>query len=234
MTSQPRTTAAEATPPDSVGVEPPPLPTWEPALDAPDVPAASAPLDPDGTAVGGPSARASDAVTTLDAASVPSTPHERRSRAVPTLLSIAAAIALVGVAFSVGRMTAPAAASTTGVLGGGPAAFPGANGAGGVPNGGLGGFGGPGFDRDGGLGPAVSGSVQSVTADGLTVQLANGQTVTVATGSTTTYHSQASASRSDLASGQNVTIRLGLGAAGGTGGTTTATPSASDVTITSR
>lgn len=151
----------------------------------------------------------------------------RRSRAVPALLSIAAAVALFGIAFTVGRMTAPAAAPTTGaaVLPGGVGTGPG-----GLP-GGPTGESAPGFlDRDGGLGPSVQGTVTSITGDQLSIKLSNGQTVTVATGSSTTYHAQTSAARSDLAPGTTVSVRVGLVGTPGAGSTTM--PLVSDVTIT--
>ena len=88
----------------------------------------------------------------------------------------------------------------------------------------------------------VSGTVVSSTADSITIQLANGQQVTLSTGSSTAYHSQTSASGSDVAVGASVIVKTAAttgsaaspaaspaaSAGTGTGGTRTAT----DITIT--
>jgi hypothetical protein len=89
-------------------------------------------------------------------------------------------------------------------------------------------------------GGSVTGTVESVTADSMTVKLANGQTVTVAIGPSTTYHSQTSASSSQVTTGSTVIVQTTNGttasdpaaaASPGTGGTNR---TATDVTVTSK
>jgi hypothetical protein len=120
---------------------------------------------------------------------------------------VAAAVAIGGVAFAVGRGTAPASASTGAGPGnfGNGAGFPGGGfvpGASGQP--GRGGFGG-GF---GGGGLTVNGTVESVDASTLTIKTAAGQTITVTTGATTTYHTRSAASASDVQTGKTVQVQL--------------------------
>jgi len=173
-------------------------------------------------------------------------------------LGVAVLVAATGVAFALGRASAPAAvaaplAPAANVPGGagGPASggvpangggtgnLPGAsfdlNGGG--PNGG-----GPGGgdDTDGGLGlerggGSVQGTVQSVTADGVTLKLANGRTITIGLDGSTTYHAEASAAPSDVAAGKQVIVRVtggfrpSDGSANGSGGVRFGT--AADVTV---
>jgi hypothetical protein len=137
-------------------------------------------------------------------APVPAKP--RRSGAstfVNVLLGVALVVAVGGVAFAAGRATAPETANAgTGRFGnGGNFAFgPGASGAPDRQFGG--GFGG------GNAGITIEGTVTAVAADSITLQLASGQTVTIPTTSSTTYHSQASASPSDVTSGTKVKVDL--------------------------
>lgn len=144
---------------------------------------------------------------------------------VSVVLALAAAVAIAGVAFAIGRTTAQNVAITGGSL-----TNPGT-----LPNGARG-FGDDngarGFDR-GALGfGGLSGTVTTINGDQLTVKLANGQTVTVALGSSTTYHTRTTAARGDLATGQTVTVQVGRDALGSGSGSTTAT--ATDVTITGK
>ena len=170
-------------------------------------------------------------------------PPARRANSVTVLLIVSAMVALGGVAFAVGRVTATGQSGTGQTTVNGANGAPGANGlpafgpnASGQPELGFGG-------RDGGLGGAatISGTVVSVTSSSITVQLANGQTVTVATGSSTTYHAQTAATSSDVTQGATVAVKTsGSGivtnqgssasASPGTAGTLTAT----DVTITGK
>ena len=91
------------------------------------------------------------------------------------VLVVAAAVAIGGVAFAVGRNTAPVSASTgtgrgNGTFGG---AFPGRSftpGASGAPGFGRGGFGG----ALGGAGLTIQGTVESVDGDTMTIKTANG------------------------------------------------------------
>lgn len=158
----------------------------------------------------------------------PAAPHvatsaKRRGsgRALNVVLAIAACVAIGGVAFAIGRGTASASTATSGNgrngvvtngngFGNGQRPFgsfaPGANGN-------------PGFIRGGGFGGGgltVSGTVESVTADSITIKTANGQTVTIGTGADTTYHTQAPASASDVTTGKTVEVQVGL--SGGFGG----------------
>ena len=96
------------------------------------------------------------------------------------VLVVAAAVAIGGVAFAVGRNTAPVSASTgtgrgNGTFGG---AFPGRSftpGASGAPGFGRGGFGG----ALGGAGLTIQGTVESVDGDTMTIKTANGATIAV-------------------------------------------------------
>ena len=158
--------------------------------------------------------------------------------AVSLLLALAAVVAIAGVAFAVGRTTAGIAATgTTGsdAVGGanGGNAFPG--GIGDDQNGTAPQFGAPGAAGDDeanrvGDTHAITGTVTSVSGDSLTVELANGQSIQVSVGSGTTYHTQVSASQSDLATGDTVIVSVNGGFRPGddTSGVT-----ASDVTIAS-
>ena len=119
------------------------------------------------------------------------------------VLVIAAAVAIGGVAFAVGRSTAPVSAATgangRGTFGGN---FP--NGsfaprASGQPGLGRGGFGG---------GLSISGTVESVDGTTMTIKTANGQTIQVTTGASTTYHAQTPATASDVKTGSNVEVQL--------------------------
>jgi hypothetical protein len=139
-------------------------------------------------------------------------------------LGLAVVVAIGGVAFAAGRMTAPAAALT---FGNGPngRTFTGAGPGfteGGGPNDGQGG------PRAFGGSASIEGTVTAVTADSMTIKTASGQEVTIALDSTTTYHQQSSATSSDVKTGGTVIVRLGLGKAGS--GAQTG-PTANDVTV---
>jgi hypothetical protein len=142
------------------------------------------------------------------------------------LLALAFAVALGGVAFAVGRSTAPVAAATGRGNGGagfvpGGSFVPGANGQG----------------RGGLLGGAltVSGTVESIANGKLTVKLASGDTVSFTVDGSTTYRSATSASATDVAVGDKVDVGVtgGRAAFGGGGATSSAAPelTARDVTV---
>ncbi|HEY2915661.1 MAG TPA: hypothetical protein VGI98_00455 [Candidatus Limnocylindrales bacterium] len=163
----------------------------------------------------------------------PGSSRPRGSMWVNVALGVALLIAIGGVGFAAGRMTAPAtaAAGGNGRFGGGQfpgGQFPGGgyffqgggNGGTGAGNGGLRGVFGNG-------GASVQGTVESVSGDTLTLKLAGGQTIQVSLSGTTTYHAETSASAGDVQTGGTVIVRLSLDR--GEGGPTT--PSASDVTI---
>ena len=157
----------------------------------------------------------------------PAIPRRRSSLLTSVLLAAAGAVAVAGLAFAAGRLTAPAAASTTGTgrLGGGQG-FAGRSFAPGAGNGLRSAF--------GGLG--LRGTVTAVDGNTITVKLANGTQIKVQTDASTTYHQQASGSASDVTSGKSVIVEpqsgaggFGGGANGGTG--TTPTVKASDITV---
>jgi hypothetical protein len=133
------------------------------------------------------------------------------------VLGVAFAVAIAGVAFAVGRTTAPASAATgagRGTFGGG--AFPGgsfAPRASGQP--GFGGRGGA-FGA-GGAGLTVTGTVVSVDGDTMTIKTTSGQTIQVSTGPSTTYNTQSPASASDVAAGKTVQVQLDITGGGGFG-----------------
>jgi hypothetical protein len=131
------------------------------------------------------------------------------------LLGVALVFAIGGVAFAIGRSTAPAAAAT--VRGNFPGGFtPGANGPTGsfTPGANGGGF----FGGRGGGGLAISGTVKSVDGDKLTITTGNGQDVTLTTGDSTTYHTQAAASSSDVTNGAKVSVQVDIARGNGNGG----------------
>ncbi len=156
------------------------------------------------------------------------------------LLAVGLLVAVGGVTFAIGRVTAPAAASTRGGFG-----------AGGFANGGTGaaGTGAGGFGRGGfGGGVLITGTVDSVSGTTMTLKEANGTSVIVNLAGTTTYHAQAAATAADLTAGKQVQVQVeiaggfggGAGAAGaspaaspetGGTGTTTRTVTATDVTL---
>jgi hypothetical protein len=155
-------------------------------------------------------------------ASPPTRPRGGQGLWINVALGLAVAVALGGVAFAAGRMTAPTAA----------AAFNGAGngrfGNGGYfPGGGAnaGGQGGRGF----GGGGSVQGTITAVTADSITITTATGQSVTIATSGTTTYHQESSASAADVKTGGTVIVRLGTPTPGASAAPTG--PTANDITI---
>jgi hypothetical protein len=142
------------------------------------------------------------------------------------LLGLALVVAVGGVAFAVGRMTAPATPTgfPNGVPGGGN--FAGGPGASFAPGASFNPGNGPGGGLFGAGGVTLEGTVESVSGDTLTIRTADGQTVEVTMPEGTTYHSQASASSDEVTSGSNVLVRVDIQAGQGTGQLT-----ASDVTI---
>jgi hypothetical protein len=150
------------------------------------------------------------------------TSKTRSSRSLDAALVVAAALAVGGVAFGVGRATAPTAAAADGVgtfrNGAGnffrpdgsfdPNAAPGRGGA---------------FTLGGGL--SIDGTVTAVSADSLTLKLANGQQVTFSLDSSTSYHQATAGTASDVAVGSSVAVKVqgngrffGGGQGGGQGG----------------
>jgi hypothetical protein len=149
------------------------------------------------------------------------------SRILNIALGAAILVAVAGVAFAIGRGTAPAsgtAGSGTAIVPGQGGVFvPGGNG-GNLPgasfdlNGNPGGFPGDGGqggvrgDRGGfGGGLTITGTVDSVSAESITIKLESGQTVTVGLDGSTTYHQQADAAASDVTAGTTVQVQLAGG-----------------------
>jgi len=152
----------------------------------------------------------------------PTVKAKRGSSLLNALLGLALVVAVGGVAFAVGRMTAPqTAAFPNGGPGGGN--FPGGPGASFVPGGG-GNV--PGGGLFGGGGLTLEGTVESVSGDTLTIRTADGQTVEVTLPAETTYHTQGSASSADVTSGSTVRVQVDPQAGQGSNQLT-----ASDVTI---
>jgi hypothetical protein len=166
-------------------------------------------------------------------------PAKTGDRTFRILLAVGLLVAVGGVAFAVGRVTAPAAAaSTRGGFGAGGFAT-GGNGAAGAGAGG--GFGRGGF----GGGILVTGTVDSVSGTTMTLKEANGTSVIVNLAGTTKYHAQAAASVADVTAGKQVQVEVQIaGGFGGpdapgaspaaspaVGGTTTRTVTATDVTL---
>jgi Domain of unknown function (DUF5666) len=161
----------------------------------------------------------------------PVIPVRRRTSLLTTALLVgAAAVAVAGISFAVGRVTAPPSvvASANGRQ------FPGLGNGGG--NGGSNGGNGGGTFRGGFGGVGIRGTVTAVDGSTITVKLANGQEIKVQTDSSTTYHQQTSGSASDVASGKSVIVEIQPGSGGfggGGGGTgTTGAIKASDITVT--
>jgi hypothetical protein len=138
------------------------------------------------------------------------------NRALNLLLGGALVLAVAGIAFAVGRMTAPAQTITGGNFPGG-GVF---NGQGQTGNGGPQGRGNGqgGFVFGGGAGPTIEGTVESVSATTLTLKTADGQTIQIALNNATTYHAQTDASASDVVTGSKVLVRLDFRRGGGPNG----------------
>ena len=175
--------------------------------------AASAPASAPGTEAAGSAAGAESAALG---------PTVQRSPA-RLLVGLATAVAVAGLAFAGGRLTAPAiaagaagAANTGGATGG----FGTANG-GAPPNGGPGGAGTFGDSAV----VSVEGTVTAVTATSITVTLASGSTVQIPIDPSTTFHAAAAAASGDVTAGETVSVQVARGAAGATG-------TATDVTVT--
>jgi hypothetical protein len=120
-------------------------------------------------------------------------------RGTSILLALAAAIAVGGIAFAAGRLTAPAATATTGR--GAAGQLPGAGQ--GLPGRG-----------DGFGGISLKGDVTAVSATSISLKLASGSVVTIPLGDDTAYHTATSASAADVVVGSQVAVTPG-GRAGG-------------------
>ncbi|MGZ3585645.1 MAG: hypothetical protein ACXVAP_00185 [Candidatus Limnocylindrales bacterium] len=172
----------------------------------------------------------------LAAGAVTVRPKSRSSGLVSVLLAGAVVVAAAGVAFAVGRVTAPttAAAGGRGAFGAN-GQFPNASGAtGGNFRGGAGAALGAG-------GVALKGTVTAVNGQTITLQLSGGQTVTINLSGTTTYHTATTGSASDVTNGSTVVVQVQGDLGGGrnfngaspnpSGGAGTLQFTASDVTV---
>jgi hypothetical protein len=148
---------------------------------------------------------------------VPGPKRRSSGRWLNGVLAIAAAVAIAGVAFAVGRGTGSASTAsgqnrTGAITNGNGRPFgsfaPGANGGGGF----RGGFGG------GAAALTITGTVESVDGDTITIKTTNGQSVTLNTSTDTTYHAQAPANASDVTTGKTVQVGLAGGFGGRSGG----------------
>ena len=152
------------------------------------------------------------------------TPRAKSGGVLNLLLVGAAILAIGGVAFAVGRSTAPASAFPgVGTVTDGPIVRPGGSFAPGQ---------GPrGFASNGGL--AIDGTVTSVDADSITLTLENGDEMTFALDTDTTFHEATDAAATDVAIGDDVSVKLDGGGRNqsGNGGSADPELTAGDVTV---
>ena len=142
----------------------------------------------------------------------PVRPPAKQDRTTIALLFIAALVAVGGIGFALGHLTAPsatAAANPSGrggfTRGGGalPSLAPGQT----FDPGQFGG-GGAGRGALGGVAGGITGTVQSITSTSITIQEANGTSVTIDLSGNTTYHAAAAASPGDVKVGTSVTVQI--------------------------
>jgi hypothetical protein len=152
-------------------------------------------------------------------------PRARSGGIINILLIVAAALAVGGVAFAVGRSTAPAST------------FPGGGNGGLVRPGGsfdpaLGGPGGGGGGLGGG-GLSIGGTVTAIDAGSITLTLENGTERTFTIDGTTTYRAATDATASDVTVGDDVSVQVAGGGRGQAGGDNTTTPdlTAGEITV---
>jgi hypothetical protein len=150
----------------------------------------------------------SPSTTTPQPGKQPGKQPAKQDRTTMALLFVAALVAVGGIGFAFGHLTAPGATA---------AANPSGRGFGGRAFASLapgqtlnpGQFGAGAAGRGlGGVAGGVSGTVQSVTGSTITIQEANGTVVTIDLSGTTTYHSAAAASPSDVKVGTSVTVQI--------------------------
>ncbi len=168
-------------------------------------------------------------------------PRARSSGILNLALGAAVVVAIAGVAFAVGRGTAPvSAAGGPGGFGNGP--FPSGFGNGPLPSG-FGNGGGPGGFGGGASGLSIEGTVTAVDADSVTIETSTGTTIELSIDGSTEYHQQAAADASDVTTGSTVVVQVsGFAGRGGpqgganasaapsqAAGTTTGT--ATDITV---
>jgi hypothetical protein len=153
--------------------------------------------------------------------------HRRTGRWLDLALGAAAILAIGGVAFAAGRATAPTAAAADAFTRGGGTFFR----AGGSfdPTSGQG----PRFGFGGGGGLSIDGTVTAIDADSITIKTADGQERTIELDASTAYHQATDAAASDVAVGDDVSVKVSGGGQGAPPGASDAPRlSASDVTVT--
>jgi hypothetical protein len=132
------------------------------------------------------------------------------------LLFVAALVAVGGIGFAVGHVTANSATPTNALAN---------RGGGGFGRGAFGSLapgqtfdasqfgGGAGFGR-GAVGGSVTGTVQSINGTTMTVMLSTGTTVTIDLATGTTYHNETAGSSSDVKTGSTVLVEIDTTAVG--------------------
>ncbi len=174
-------------------------------------------------------------VTTAPIGAAPTAKGSSSGRWLNVILAGALLFAVGGIAFAIGRTTAPATTvAGNGRFGNG--VFPIGSGAPAFGNGGQGGQGGGFIGRGNGL--TITGTVASISGDTMTITTANGQTIDVTLGSDTTYSSKTPASASAVTSGSTVEVQIdpasgfgGLGRGGAAPSGSTPTVTAAGVTV---
>lgn len=157
----------------------------------------------------------------------PAASRRRSSRLIDIALIGAAVLAIGGVAFAAGRATAPPAAAANALTPRGETFFR----AGGSFDPGSGQ--GPRFGFGGGGGLSIDGTVTAIDADSITIKTADGQERTIELGATTAYHQATDATASDVAVGDDVSVKVtGAGQGAAPGASDAPRLSASDVTLT--
>ena len=138
-------------------------------------------------------------------ASVIARPKSSSGRGTSVLLALAAAIAIGGLAFAAGRLTAPAATASAGRPGVGQLPGNGQDpGTGQAP--GTGQF--PG--RGGAMGGVtLNGTVTAISADSITLELASGTSITIPLDDETAYRTASAASAADVTVGSTVIVTPG-------------------------
>ena len=128
------------------------------------------------------------------------------------LLVVAAFVAVGGIGFAIGHLTAPTASAAANATRG-PGGFAGGRGFPSLAPGQT--FDtsqfGAGAGARGGLGSVaggVTGTVQSVSGSAITIQEANGTSVTIDLSGNTTYHNETSAQSSDVKVGAGVVVQI--------------------------
>ena len=163
-------------------------------------------------------------MTTSTGSAQPLVTPPRRHPGAILALALAAVIAVGGLAFAAGRLTAsPVAASGRGHSGLNRSAASAGNG-----TGRAGGAAGRGLLAGGGL--AIEGTVASISADSLTLTLDNGQTLHFGLSGATTYYRQTPASSTNVATGDKVSVQVTRGA-NGSGSAAAGSRTAQSVTL---